>query len=310
MIKTKKFIFKDKEGININCYKWYDDNLKPKAIIQIVHGMAENIFRYDEFAKQLVLNGYMVYGHDHRGHGETAKSIEDIGYMSDNDNFKAMLQNVKDINDYIKKENKNLEIVLFGHSMGSFISQRYIQLYGETLKGVVLSGTNGKHNFEVNLAIVLSFIETKLKGRKHKSKVMDKLSFKGFNKNITNPRTNFDWLSRDEKEVDKYIKNPYCGGVFSSSYFYDFTRALKYIQKIDNLNKINKKLPIYILGGENDPVGYNGKGIINLYNTYKKIGIDNVSYKLYKGGRHEMLNEINKKEVTEDIIEWINSVVK
>lgn len=309
MIKTENFKFIDRDGTKINCYKWYRDQGEHKAIIQISHGMSENIFRYDEFARFLAGNGYIVYGHDHRGHGETANTLEDIGYMSNDNNFTAMVDNLRDLNQNILKENKSLPIILFGHSMGSFISQRYIQMYGNELSGVILSGTNGKHNFTVNLGIILSAIETKLKGRKHKSKMMDKLSFGGFNRNIDKPRTNFDWLSRDEKEVDKYIENQYCGIVFSTSYFHDFTKALKYIQNKGNLNKIPKNLPIYIFAGDNDPVGYKGKGIINLYNTYKKLGIKNVSYKLYKDGRHEMLNEINKKEVMEDTIKWINSII-
>lgn len=306
----ENFKFRDVTGLQINCYKWIPQG-KPKAVIQIVHGMAEHCIRYSEFAEKLMENGYIVYAYDHRGHGLTAKSIDDLGYMDDKDNFMSMVNNAKEITDFIKLNHKNIPVVIFGHSMGSFISQRYIELYGNEIDGVILSGTNGKQNSVVlNLGIAVSGFETKFKGRKHTSKTMDKLSFGNFNNNFKPNRTNFDWLSRDEKEVDKYINDPYCGAVFTSSFFYDFLRGLKAIHQQNNLNNIPKKLPVYIFAGDKDPVGDKGKGIINLYNLYKELNVKDVSYKLYKDGRHEMLNEVNKDEVIEDVLKWLNSHIK
>ncbi|WP_027631764.1 alpha/beta hydrolase [Clostridium hydrogeniformans] len=308
MVKTENFKFTDSEGVSLNCYRWEKEHTDSKGIIQLSHGMSENIFRYDEFAKILAENGYIVYGHDHRGHGETAETLDDIGYMHDDDNFKAMVKNLREVNEYIKTNHPNLPIILFGHSMGSFISQKYISMYGNELHGVILSGTNGKQSSIVNFGIVLSYIEMKIKGRTHRSSMIDKLSFGSFNKKFDPVRTNFDWLSRNEHEVDKYLANPYCGVTFTSSYFYDFMRGLKDIHKKETLETIPKDLPIFIFAGDKDPVGYEGKGIINLYNMYKDLKIKNVNYKLYKDGRHEMLNEINKTEVINDILCWIKSL--
>lgn len=303
----ENFKFRDVTGLDINCYKWIPEG-EVKAVIQIVHGMAEHAVRYTEFAEKLMENGYIVYAYDHRGHGYTAKSIDELGYMDDNDNFMAMVKNAKEISDLIKSNHKEIPLILFGHSMGSFISQRYIELYGNEIEGVILSGTNGKQKAPIlNLGISVSGLEIKIKGRKHKSKVMDKLSFGSFNNNFKPNRTNFDWLSSDEKEVDKYINDPYCGSLFTSSFFYDFLRGLKAIHIEDNLNKIPKNLPVYIFAGDKDPVGGMGKGIINLYDLYKTLNIKDVDYKLYKDGRHEMLNEVNKCEVIDDVLGWLKA---
>lgn len=298
----ENFRFKDNEGIELNCYKWNTEaGITPKAIVQIAHGMAEHVLRYDELANNLSKEGYIVYGHDHRGHGLTAKTLGDIGYMDDKDNFHAMVKDLRDLNDFIKEENRDIPIILLGHSMGSFLSQRYIELYGDTINGLILMGTNGKQKSIATLGLALSWIEMKFCGRKKRSNMMDKLSFGSFNNSFKPTRTQFDWLSRDEKEVDKYIENPYCGEVFTVSYYYDLLKGLKAIHHKENLDKIPKNLEIHIFAGSKDPVGYEGQGIINLYNLYKSLNIEKVHYKLYEGGRHELLNETNKTEVIRDI---------
>lgn len=308
-MKRKNFKFVDSKGVKLNCYKWENETDDcPKAIVQISHGMSENILRYDDFARSLVEEGFIVYGHDHRGHGETAASLDDLGYMDDKDNFHAMVYDLKEINDFIKSENQGTPIILFGHSMGSFLSQRYIELYGDSIDGLILSGSNGKQKAINNLGIPISYLEMKIFGRRKRSKLMDKLSFGSFNNNFKPVRTKCDWLSRDEKEVDKYLNNKYCGNIFTASYFYDLLKGLREIHKEDNLKGIPTSLDIYLLAGSKDPVGENGKGIVNLYNLYKSLGVENVSYKLYEGGRHEILNETNKDEVIDDIKDILEKI--
>ena len=302
----KKFKFIDSEGLEISCYKWVPEKSEVKGIVQIAHGMTETALRYDEFAKELCKSGYIVYAHDHRGHGNTAVSKELFGYIADEDGFNWMVKDIKELTDIIKKENPGKSVILFGHSMGSFLSQRYAEIYGDEIDVLILSGTNGKPKLYTKLGIVVSNIEMKLRGRKAKSKLMDKLSFGGFNSKFKNPRTPFDWLCSVEDEVDKYLKNEYCGFICTTSFYYDLVKGLWEIHKEENLKKIPKDLPIYIFAGDRDPVGYEGKGIINLYETYKSLNIKDVEYKLYKDGRHEMLNEYNKFEVMNDIIKWID----
>lgn len=308
-MKSKNFIFKGREGLDINVYKWESEEVKPKAIIQIAHGMSETADRYEYFAKILTSHGYIVYINDHRGHGETAKHIDNVGYLADKDGFKCLVEDMNSLTNIIKDENEELPIYLFGHSMGSFASQRYIMDYGYNLDGLILSGSNGKHGFILNLADIVISNEIKKYGRKHRSKKLDNLIFGGNNRKFKPYRTDFDWLSRDNNEVDKYINNPFCGVLFTTGFFYDFIQGLKEIEDKENLKKVPTDLPIHIISGDKDPIGKNGKGVLRLRDRYINLGVKDVSCKLYEGGRHEMLNEINKDEVIDNIISWLDSRV-
>jgi len=304
----KNFTFKSDEGMDIYVYNWRpDEEIQIKGVVQIAHGMAETAARYERFAKVLTDNGYIVYIHDHRGHGNTAKTIENLGYLAEKDGFKWLVEDVHKLSEIIKKENPALPLFLFGHSMGSFVTQRYIMLYGKELKGTILSGSNGKQGPILNIGAFLAKREAKKNGRKAQSSKLDKLSFGSFNNAFKPNRTAFDWLSRDNDEVDKYIKDPFCGTVFTCGFFYDFLSGLKEIEKDENIALVPKDLPVFIFAGDKDPVGKNGKGIIRLFNTYKKFNIKDVTYKLYKDGRHEMLNESNRDEVMSDVINWLNN---
>lgn len=300
----ENFKFKDSDGIELNVYKWIPKGEKI-GVVQISHGMTENVLRYDEFAEYLNDKGFIVYGHDHRGHGLTARTKEDLGYISDNEGFDWLVRDLYELISNAKQENKGLPIYLFGHSMGSFVSQRFVELHGKDIDGLILSGSNGEPTKLTPFGILISRLEIKLFGRKHTSKVMDKLSFGNFNKKFKPNRTPYDWLCSVDSEVDKYIANEHCGFVCSSSFYYDLLRGLKEIHNEKNFISIPNELPIYILAGDMDPVGFFGKGIINLYEKLKNNGIKDVKYKLYKDKRHEILNEDNKEEVMNDISIWL-----
>lgn len=305
----ENFKFADSEGVELNVYKWSPEG-EVLGVVQISHGMTENILRYDEFAKYLNNKGFIVYGHDHRGHGLTAKSKDELGYIADNEGFDWLVRDLYELMMMIKEENKGLPIYLFGHSMGSFVSQRFVELHGKEIDGLILSGSNGEPTKLAPIGIFLSNMEIKIFGRKHTSKMMDKLSFGDFNKKFKPNRTPYDWLCSVDSEVDKYIANEYCGFVCSASFYYDLLRGLRAIHKDENFSSIPKDLPIYILAGDMDPVGFFGKGIVNLYDKLKLTGVKDVEYKLYKNKRHEILNEDNKLEVMNDISTWLfNKVV-
>ena len=305
----ENFKFADSEGVELNVYKWRPEG-EVLGVVQISHGMTENILRYDEFAKYLNNKGFIVYGHDHRGHGLTAKSKDELGYIADNEGFDWLVRDLYELMMMIKEENKGLPIYLFGHSMGSFVSQRFVELHGKEIDGLILSGSNGEPTKLAPIGIFLSNMEIKIFGRKHTSKMMDKLSFGDFNKKFKPNRTPYDWLCSVDSEVDKYIANEYWGFVCSASFYYDLLRGLRAIHKDENFSSIPKDLPIYILAGDMDPVGFFGKGIVNLYDKLKLTGVKDVEYKLYKNKRHEILNEDNKLEVMNDISTWLfNKVV-
>lgn len=305
-MRAYEFYFKSKDNLDIHVYKWWpEDETKIRGIIQIAHGMAETADRYERFAKFLTDNGYVVYINDHRGHGKTAGEKEEVGYLGDKDGFQYLVEDMYLLTKKIREEYRELPIFLFSHSMGSFAAQEYIMHYGEVLQGAILSGTNGRQGIVLDLGLMVAKYEAKKKDRKAQSPLLDKLIFGNYNKQFKPNRTPFDWLSRDEKEVDKYIANPFCGTVFTVGFFHDFLSELKYIEAKENIYKIPKNLPLYIFAGDKDPVGRNGKGIVTLYNTYKNAGLKNVTYKLYPGGRHEMLNETNRDEVMQDTLAWI-----
>jgi alpha-beta hydrolase superfamily lysophospholipase len=305
IMKTETFTFKDETGLDVFVYKWVPSGTI-KAVVQIAHGMAETAARYEGLAEQLTANGYLVYAHDHRGHGKTAGDVKKIGILGD-DSFHFMVQNMRQLQGIINEQNPGLPVFLLGHSMGSFLLQRYLCLYGHHIQGAVLSGSNGHGGLLLEFGRLLARWEVFWRGRDTRSNLINKLSFGDYNKPFKPNRTSFDWLSRDEAEVDKYIANPYCGGVFSGGFFYDFFEGLKLIQAKKEIQKIPKDLPIFILSGDKDPVGKFGKGVMKLVQAYKRMGQMNVHHKLYPGGRHEMLNETNRKEVMQDIITWLSS---
>lgn len=301
------FTFTSSDGTEINVYKWTPKEEEIKGIVQISHGMAETAIRYERFAKVLNQNGYIVYANDHRGHGNTAENIESLGYLGDNDGFNLLIGDIAKLSDIIREENGDLRIYLFSHSMGSFAAQRYIMDFKDKIDGLVLSGSNGEQGFTLNIARTIAKIEMLIRGRKGKSKLMNTLSFGAYNKKFKPEKTGSEWLSRDEEEVKKYIEDPYCGTIFPTSFYYDFLESLQYIEDENNFKKIPKDLPILIISGEEDPVGDSGKGLKKLYNRYKEAGVKDLAIKLYPGARHEILNEINRNEVMDDVVNWLDN---
>ena len=275
-----------------------------KGIVEIVHGMAEHRKRYEGFAGFLAANGYITVIYDQRGHGETCGSVKAQGYMSDVDNFDAMVQDANLVNQEIKKMYPDKKFVLMGHSMGSFITQRYLELYPDSIDAAILSGTNFTKSLLYKLGAVIAKGEVKKHGRKYISKKLINLSFGSYNKAFKPNRTDYDWLSVNEANVDKYIADPYCGADFTASYFMDLIINFNTIAK--DFNKIPKSMPVYLFSGAKDPVGNMGKGVKKLFNTYKKLGLEKAEMKLYENGRHEMLNETNKEEVYQDVLNWLN----
>ncbi len=296
-----------KDGKDVFCYKWCPQgDIKPKAVVQIAHGMAEHAKRYERLAKFLVDAGYSVYANDHRGHGQTAGEIENLGYFADENGWNRVVDDMVGLKNHIKKTDQDLPVFLLGHSMGSFLARNFICLHGKEIKGVILSGTNGNPGFLGDIAKMIAKWECKRKGKKHRSTLLTKLSFGKFNTPFKPNRTDYDWLSRDNAEVDKYVEDSYCGGVFTAGFFFDLLSGVKNINQSENIKKIPSKLPIYLFSGEKDPVGNMTKGVQQLFNTYHKAGIKDVHIKFYNDGRHEMLNETNRKEVYKDIVVWLD----
>jgi alpha-beta hydrolase superfamily lysophospholipase len=267
--------------------------------------MAEHAGRYERFAGALTKAGYAVYANDHRGHWKTAGTQEEVGYFADENGWEKVVEDMHTLTGIIKKECPKKPFFLFGHSMGSYLSRHYSMLYANELSGLILEGTGGDPGALGKIGLFIAKMDAKIHGKKAKSEIMNKLSFGAFKPN----RTNYDWLSRDNAEVDKYINDPWCGAVFTAGFFCDLLGGIGYINKKENIAKIPKNLPIYIFSGAKDPVGGNTKGVSQVYNTLKDAGIGDVTLKFYKDARHETLNEINREEVFNDVIAWLNKHV-
>lgn len=278
------------------------------GVICIVHGSCEHSKRYSHFINYLVSNGYIVYSYDLRGHGLSSKKNNEIlGYFGESNGWNNLIYDLDEIIDLIKNENKGLNLYLLGHSMGSFIVRHYAIMFSKKIDGLIAIGT--AHNPKIILNFG-TFVANKYIERgygKKENKLINKLSYDSFNKRINNPKTDKDWISRDEKVVDKFIEDKYCGFIFTTTGFRDMFDGLKFITNIENTKNIRKDLPILLVSGEEDPVGNNGKMVKKAYNEYKKCGIENIEMKLYNGMRHEILNEIGKEEVYQDILTWINN---
>lgn len=310
VVEQSAFFFETNDGTKIHVSKWMGEGEeKPRAIVQIAHGMAEHIQRYSLLAENLVSQNIVVFGNDHRGHGRTAILNKSSGYFSDEQGFENVVEDMFTLTTMIEKEYPDSPIILFGHSMGSFLSRRYIQLHGNRIAGVILSGTGGDPGIMGKIGRMIAAREIKKTGRRTPSPLLNNLTFGNYNKSFRPNRTEFDWLSRNEREVDLYIEDPQCGGIFSSGFFHDLLGGLETINKAANIEQVPKALPIYLISGSMDPVGGNTKGVLKTYQAFKNAGILDVTYKFYEDARHEILNEINRDEVVGDIIGWVNEKI-
>lgn len=290
------------DGVEVYSYIYSSDTIVATKAIVLCHGMAEHIDRYDEFANKLVENGFIVLGYNQRGHKFTSLK-DNYGYMGDMDNFNILVSDLKEMIIYLE-DNYKLPTYLFGHSMGSFVSSRFIELYGNMIKGVVLCGTGRNPNLILNLGAFIASIIALFKGKHYRSKLIDNMSFGSFNAKFKPNRTDFDWLGTDNAEVDKYIEDEYCGGIFTVKYFHDFFKGC--VKVNNNLKKIPKYLPILLISGDQDPVGNMGKSVNKLYDKMIKIKIDSVTKKFIKGERHEiMLN--NPTGAHTFILNWLKN---
>ena len=300
------FTFQSIDGTEIFAMRWSEGLRKPKAAVQIAHGYAEHIGRYDAFASKLAEAGIVVYGNDHRGHGKTNGNVGEAICFADKAGFDKVVADMRALTEIIQTENPGIPLFLFGHSMGSMLTRRYIQLYGENLAGTILSGSGVFSNGLLKLGTFVAATEIKRNGRAYPSRLLDKLVFQNFNRGFKPARTELDWLSRDPVEVDKFLADPLRGKIGSAGYFQDFFSGLLVMNNAKNIHSTPKDLPLHFISGTADPVGgKDGKGIFQICKAYQQAGLLNVSCKLYEGARHELLNETNKDEVAQDIIEWI-----
>ncbi len=305
-----EFTFKSVSGLaDIHCACYKPENGEVKAIFQIAHGMAEHLERYEGFIEVLCANGFAVYINDHLGHGQSVSAKSELGFFGEKkDGWKFFVEDCHELTKLAKKENEGKPLIFFGHSMGSFVARAYSTKYADEIAGAIYCGTSGP-NPAAGAGIALTNLIIKLKGTHHRSKLIDKVGFGAYN-NKFEKRTAFDWLSRDNAEVDKYIADELCGFLFTACGYRDLFSLLSYVSSKEWFSTLSKELPVLIISGEMDPVGEYSKGIENVYSTLLANGKKNVEKILYKQARHEILNESKCfDDVCADVISWVNKIL-
>ena len=302
---VEDFYFTSSTGNKIYAKMWRNEEIEQyRGIVQLVHGMQEHIERYDEFAKEIAKNGYIVVGHDHLGHGKTATNKEDFGYFTKENGWEHLAQDVHILQKEISRKYPKLPYIIFGHSMGSLVVRTYLTKYNDNLTGVILSGTSGQKAGLITGQILTKVIML-VRGERYRSPLLEYLITGSFNKKFKPNRTKADWTTRDEEVVDKYQKDPLCGFNFTTNGYINLLKGSYYLSKQKNINK-TAKVPILLISGDKDPVGGMGKGVIRVENMLKKAGLQDVTIRLFKDARHELTNEINKDEVYYVIFNWLN----
>lgn len=303
---TQQFQHPAASGAVINSYCWLPQ-AKPKRVLQIVHGMAEHAGRYAAFAETLTQAGYAVYAQDLRGHGPGA---ELLGHFGAGDGWQRLIAEVADIHAFIRDQHPQLPVILFGHSMGSFIAQECAARFGGQLAALVLSATDMPPQ-PLRLAGQLAAkIEHWRLGARSSSALLQQLSFGNFNRPFASETaaacTGFEWLSSDPLEVDKYIADPYCGFACTTDSWWQLLHAIGQLQSRSSLQAIPADLPIMMIAGDSDPVARNGKGPYALAAKYRRAQLNDVSTKIYAGGRHELLNDHTRGQVMNDLLAWLD----
>ena len=307
MAEFKDFTFESSTGKNTIHARKCVPTGEVKGVVQIAHGIAEHINRYDEFMAFLANNGFVAVGNDHLGHGQSYSTPEEKGIFSRKGGWSYVVSDMLKLHDIMIQEYPNVKYIMFGHSMGSFLTRTYMIEHPESYDLAILSGTGHmKRAVYIGGCAIADFFSRR-EGLTHSGDKLEKVAFGKYEDRITNPRTEYDWLSTVDEEVDKYIADDNCGFTCKNSLYRDMMHAFLLITSKKKLAKMDKSKPVYFMSGKEDPVGEYGAGVERAYQAFCNVGMQDVTVKLYEGGRHEMLNEKNKAQVMDDILFWINS---
>lgn len=299
------FWYESKGAGKIHACRWTPEG-QPKAVVQIVHGIAEFVERYDDFANFLTGHDIAVVGEDHMGHGQSINGDGIQGYFHGGW-FTAIEDTMQLMRDTMEAY-PGVPYILFGHSMGSFMARTILCKYPASgIHAAIICGTGWQPSFALPALIKVVEGICKKTGETNPNETLQGMVFGSYNKKVEHPRTPFDWLTRDAKIVDDYIAHPLCGFTASCGLLREMLKGIHYIQQKNNLAAMNKDLPVFFIAGGDDPVGPYGKGVQKCADTFVSVGMTDVKTKIYPLCRHEILNEINKEEVYEDVLRWIQT---
>ena len=291
---------------NVRALRWEPAG-EVRAVVQIVHGIAEHVERYDHFASFLAGHGILVVAEDHMGHGKSIDGGSIKGYFTGG--WFAAVDDTYQLLQDTMAQNPNVPYILLGHSMGSFMARTILAKYPDSgIAGAIISGTAWMPGGVIGAGLAVGKLICKLQDEKKPNTTLNGMMFSSNNKRVEHQRTNSDWLSRDNAVVDAYEADPLCGFVASAGLLRDMLIGLQYIQNTKNLSNMKKDLPIFFIAGGDDPVGGYGDGVRQAAEEFKKAGMEQVSTRIYPLCRHEVLNEINKEEVYAHVLEWVNAI--
>lgn len=302
------FAYKGEDGKVVAARKWVPGKKAEvthpvRAIVQIVHGMAEHIGRYHHFAKKLAEDArILTAGNDLRGHGQTAGSLDQVGRVTEE--WEVMLKDVQLLAARLRREYPRRPLIMFGHSFGSIVVQALLPQMSEQIDGIILSGIPATSEWERKLGEWIVHLQMPLMGRAAKARLLTKLTFLGHNRGFYPRTTSYDWLSRDRSQVAAYVQDPYCGQACSLQFYRNLFVGLNAVSRLPH-HKIRYDLPVLLLAGDQDRAGKGRTGTESAKQALENAGLTDVTSIIYEGGRHEMLNEVNRLDVYEDILHWI-----
>lgn len=308
MSRSEFYYDSSDDKTKIRALKWIPE-YEIKAVLQISHGMLEHMERYEEFATFMADHGILTVGNDHLGHGNSVVSEDNRGYFEEHDGNHVLIKDMHSLMNITKNENPNVPYFMLGHSMGSFLTRQFITLYGSEIDGAIISGTGQQPLKLIKFGIYVTKLIASFRGWDYRSKFVDFLALGGNNNKFKPARTKFDWLTRDDEIVDNYISDPRINIIFTLNGFCNMFKNMLMMNEQEYLKRIPKKLPMLFLSGDSDPVGKYGKDVAKAFNIYNNLGMKNISMKLYKGDRHEILNELDREQVYEDILMWVGSLL-
>lgn len=309
-MKKEEFYFDSRDNhTKIHAVRYTPEGNSVLGVVQIVHGMAEYVERYEEFAAFLTERGFVVTGEDHLGHGRSVPEGGTYGYFCEQDPATVVVRDVHRLKKMTQLVYPSVPYFILGHSMGSFILRNYLCRYGSGIDGAVIMGTGMQPGALIALSKVLAGAIRLLGGGRHVSRLLDRAAFGQYNRRISDPATSVDWLSRDPQRVAAYVEDPLCGFTFTVNGFQTLAELVSRIRKEKNLDRIPKGLPLLMVSGAEDPVGEYGEGVRRAYGSMKAVGVQNILLKLYESDRHELLNELDRDKVMADIYEWLMSVI-
>lgn len=280
---------------------------KPRAVIQVVHGLAEHGGRYERFATTAVAAGYAVHASDHRGHGKSVLKPEDKGFFASENGWDVVVADLDAVLRLERAAYPGVPVFVLGHSLGSYLARDLASRHGDELSGLILTGAAGSPGLSGYVARAVLRCQKLLNGDRYRSGTLDQLIFGGYNTHFRPSRTSFDWLSRDEAEVDLYLSDPMCGFVCTASLYNDVLNGALKVSSDRLIARTPKGLPLLLVSGEEDPVGANGRGVREVAEAYRRAGLKDVTMSLYPHARHEILNEVNREQVVSELLAWVGS---